>query len=89
MTAVQLAREACDSSILEPDFDFPDLPPLGSWVVGAACRGMPEVFTAYPREHGVASMVERMCRRCPVREACEAFAAENEVVGVWAGSWRG
>lgn len=48
---------------------------------------MSEVFTTYPTPD-VAPLLERTCRRCPVRLACRAFADEHQPEGTWAGTWR-
>lgn len=63
-----------------------ELPPLGPWVTEAACRGMPEVFADRPTGDE-RSMVERVCRRCPVLEDCRDFAARHVVFGVYAGEF--
>lgn len=33
------------------------------------------------------AVVERVCRRCPVRQECADYAAQTPVWGVWAGVW--
>ncbi|MBF6286914.1 WhiB family transcriptional regulator [Nocardia cyriacigeorgica] len=65
-------------------------------LVGAACVGRPELFDDHrsgesdrqaTARHEVAA---RICRRCPVREQCDAAAAElgSSASGIWAGEAR-
>lgn len=65
-------------------------PPLGPWVIDAACAGRlddAEVWVAdFPDPDGLAS-AERACRRCPVRQACADYATRTAVHGLWAGKW--
>jgi hypothetical protein len=63
------------------------LPPLGEWVTLAACRGEPELFTAYPASKTAAAKVARICDSCPVRSTCDEYASRYDVDGVWAGTW--
>ena len=67
--------------------DLAQLPPVGDWVTRAACQGMPETFVERPRDGAERSLVERVCRRCPVRVDCATFATENRVQGTYAGRW--
>lgn len=66
------------------------LPPLGEWVEQSACGslGLAEVFAASncPDAQELA-VVERVCRRCPVRRECADYAEQTPVWGVWAGVW--
>jgi WhiB family redox-sensing transcriptional regulator len=54
------------------------------WMEQAACRGHPTSwwFASSTRRHAV-----RICRRCPVRRECLAYALEqgDELYGVWGG----
>lgn len=68
------------------------LPPLGPWVEDAACGSldMPDVFVAGTKPSAdELALVERVCRRCPVRRACAEYAASAAVWGVWGGQWHG
>ncbi len=68
-----------------------DLPPLGEWVELAACGPLAgaDVWTAddEPDAEELA-LAERVCRRCPVRQACADYAVSAPVYGVWGGVWR-
>lgn len=65
------------------------LPRLGDWVTEAACRGLGDIYTAATRPDAAEmAVVERVCRRCPVRSDCATFADQHPVRGVYAGQWR-
>jgi hypothetical protein len=64
-----------------------DLPPLGPWVQHAACRGMGEVFTERPDGLEDLAMIERVCRRRPLRAEGALLGAQEAVHGVYAGTW--
>ena len=56
------------------------LPPLGPWVDDAACGrlGVPELFTATTKPPAdELALIERTCRRCPVRQECADYAAST------------
>lgn len=64
--------------------------PIGGWVAEAVCgsQGLAELFTADRRpDREDMAVVERVCRRCPVRAECGDYAAQTPVWGVWAGVW--
>lgn len=70
--------------------DLKPPPPLGPWAAHAACAlvGAPDMW--FPTsKNPVAGAVLRICRGCPVREAClsHAFTAEAQHTrhGVWGG----
>lgn len=68
--------------------DPADLVP-GEWVADAACGDLdPVAFTPAVRpDEDDLRLLERICRRCPVREPCASYAASTAVWGVWAGRW--
>lgn len=61
--------DAAVSALLD---DLAHLDPLGPWVSDAACRGLAEVFTERPAHRDELAVIERVCRRCPVRAECLA-----------------
>ena len=69
---------------------LPDLPPLGEWIALAACGPLVdvEVWTADTKpDADELALVERVCRRCPVRTECRSYALSTPVYGVWGGVW--
>jgi Transcription factor WhiB len=51
---------------------------------GALCRADPDLFFT-PRHTG-SVLAREFCEKCPVREACHAYALEiRPTYGVWAG----
>lgn len=63
-----------------------------NWQADAACRGVDSNLFFGPQHEPRDTKVRReaqakdICRTCPVREACLAFALEtNETYGVWGG----
>jgi hypothetical protein len=51
-----------------------------------AGKGMP-ITTFYPQHVGQADDARRICRRCPVKAECLAYALKyNERDGVWGGT---
>jgi hypothetical protein len=67
------------------------LPPIGEWVDDAACGSLVDavVWTADVPDPDELAVAERVCRRCPVREECHAYAAQAPVWGLWGGIWNG
>jgi hypothetical protein len=59
--------------------------PAGDWVVDGLCGQVdPELF--FPRPNADASDAKAVCRECPVRTQCLAYALENEERwGIWGG----
>lgn len=54
--------------------DLMSLHPLGSWVREAACsRVGSEPFTTHGHDVEAHRLAERVCRRCPVRQACADY----------------
>ena len=55
------------------------------WMDRGACRSVP-TETMFPSEsHGVV-LARRICRKCPVRQACLEFAVRNRIEdGIWGG----
>lgn len=55
------------------------------WQDEAACLGLdPDLF--FPVRGSNATETKKVCRRCPVREACLHYAMANHVnFGVWGG----
>lgn len=55
------------------------------WMVDALCAVVdPELF--YPEKGESAAAAKMLCRRCPVRAECLAYAlASHEKFGVWGG----
>lgn len=64
------------------------------WAEAAACRpgtGVPPELFQPPSEHGAANLrqinrAKAVCRRCPVRDACLAYAMEQLPYGVAGGT---
>lgn len=67
------------------------LPALGEWIDDAACGPLVDVavWTADAPDVEELALAERVCRRCPVRQACSDYAATAPVFGLWAGVWHG
>lgn len=59
--------------------------PADAWRRGAACAGLdPQLF--FPDSDGDHLTPKRVCRACPVKEACLAHAlAHGEKFGIWGG----
>lgn len=55
------------------------------WMERGACRDMdPETF--FPSRGEVVDITIAICRRCPVREQCLAYAIDNRIHhGIWGG----
>lgn len=55
------------------------------WMADAACLGTdPDAFFGGKSD---AAAARRVCRACPVREACREFAiADASLLGVWGGT---
>ncbi|WP_277068712.1 WhiB family transcriptional regulator [Saccharomonospora viridis] len=66
-----------DLRIVEPSSE--------SWWAAALCQQTdPEAF--FPDKGGSNREAKRVCRACPVREECKAYALDNnEQFGVWGG----
>lgn len=62
---------------------IPDFPP--EWVERALCAEVdPELF--YPERGGSVAPAISICRACPVRAECLAYAMErDDLWGVWGG----
>jgi WhiB family transcriptional regulator, redox-sensing transcriptional regulator len=60
-------------------------PAPGAWVSRGACRGAPtDLF--FPEEPGEAEAAIQVCRRCPVRAECAAYALGIPgLEGIWGG----
>lgn len=58
-----------------------------AWQERAACRGAdPEIFFPSPSDGARCRAAKRLCRECPVRVACLAFALRGpETHGIWGG----
>jgi len=58
------------------------------WTTAVACGG-DDRFTGDDASEPVVEALQAVCRTCPVRVDCDAFADDVEAVwGMWAGSWR-
>jgi len=58
------------------------------WTTAAACAG-DDRFAGDDVSEPVVDALAVVCRACPVRVQCDAFALDVEAVwGMWAGSWR-
>jgi WhiB family transcriptional regulator, redox-sensing transcriptional regulator len=57
-----------------------------AWMDEGLCRGLTtEIF--FPEDFALPDpAVKRLCRRCPVREACLQYALDHEEVGIWGGT---
>ena len=56
-----------------------------AWMRAGACRLTPEVsFVCGPYDDPGPALA--VCRSCPVREPCLAYALEHHEVGVWGGT---
>ncbi|MEW6475441.1 MAG: WhiB family transcriptional regulator [Actinomycetota bacterium] len=64
--------------------DLDQTPGPGSWILRAACAGLPThyFFGDTPNDTGVAVAV---CQTCSVRKDCAAYALATPVDGVWGG----
>ena len=53
-----------------------------------ACRGTdPDIFFPPPgNSHAMIGAAKVICRRCPFRRECRAYADENGLVGIWGGT---
>lgn len=57
---------------------------MNGWRALAACRASdPDLF--FPVVKGIPDEAVALCRRCPVRAECAAFAKHSAMAGVWAG----
>lgn len=63
-------------------------PPLGPWVEHAGCADLGDAFTADNPAPGDVAVLERVCRKCPVRAACAAYADDTGALGMWGGVFR-
>lgn len=74
----------------EPADVIPRLVGRPAWMERASCRGHPARWWFSERAVERARAVE-VCRRCPVRTECLAFAlgARDRLVGVWGGTNEG
>ena len=58
---------------------------MTEWMAVALCREYPRE-TFFPTDGAGVVRAQRICARCPVREACLAYAlAERIEFGVWGG----
>ncbi len=61
---------------------------LDEWRYDAACRGKPTSWW-YPDNNGLNALTTQLarsiCAGCPVREPCEAAAANRDEPGIWGG----
>jgi WhiB family redox-sensing transcriptional regulator len=58
---------------------------FGDWENGALCR-MAEADLFFPQGPGDEARAKALCRSCPVRWSCLAYALKNRVEhGVWGG----
>lgn len=66
---------------------------MGAWVLDASCGDLgldaAEVFTQDRPDPEELAVAERVCRRCPVRQECAAYAASAPAWGIWPGVWHG
>lgn len=64
----------------------PDAP---EWMAGAACLEPdvdPELFYQHPTDRSGLRTAKKMCRPCPVRDDCLAYALDiDDRYGVWGG----
>lgn len=62
------------------------MPPMGSWVEAAACRGSePELF--HPDRGASTASAKAVCAGCPVIDECLAWALDTtQKYGVWGGT---
>jgi WhiB family redox-sensing transcriptional regulator len=83
---------AARAAASEPPFAWSDEspftvgPPVSMpWTARAACRGANTAVFFATDEFSLAA-ARRLCRRCPVRRECAAYAlARPDVTGVWGG----
>ena len=54
------------------------------WMSQAACRGSTANF--FPGAGESLDAAREVCSVCPVRAPCAAYALENDLQGVWAGT---
>jgi hypothetical protein len=58
-----------------------------SWKYKAACLGEDtnDFFDTYEEDIESRSLIDKICRQCPVRKICFATAISNKETGVWGG----
>lgn len=58
------------------------------WMESAACRDLPTaLFFPADKDDGAAERAKAVCRSCPVRRDCVAYAlADPTLTGVWGAS---
>ena len=61
------------------------LPSRPPWMARAACRGV-EATTFFPARGEPTDAARELCADCPARGPCLAYALEEDVEGVWAGT---
>lgn len=58
----------------------------GDWADAGACRGKGDVMFPERTDVGAKEAAKAVCRACPVRQECLAYAlANHEKHGVWGG----
>lgn len=64
------------------------LPPPPAWMRRGVCMDAdPDLF--FPRKGDNGRDAKRICALCPVADECAAYAAENELHGIWGGTSKG
>lgn len=74
----------------DPLADLDVVPAPGDWAELAACGPLVDVDLWTPNarpDPDELSVAVRVCRRCPVRAECAAYAAQWPVYGLWSGTW--
>lgn len=62
-----------------------ETPAPGAWISRGSCRGAPTSLF-FPDDAGRAHEAIRVCRRCPVRAECAAYALDIPgLEGIWGG----
>lgn len=70
------------------DGDEWTIPAPGEWTDQARCVGLGDIFTAsHKPAPDELSVLERVCRKCPVAAECATYAREWPVVGWWSSRW--
>jgi hypothetical protein len=73
--------------IVLDDLDL--IPAPGAWAEHGLCVTLDaDVFTASPKPPAdELAVAAKLCRRCPVRQDCAAYAQRYAGWGLWAGYW--
>ena len=63
---------------------FPSL--LAEAVRAVPCTVAPHLFATRAHSDATVHAAQRLCRGCPLRDACAAYACHHDEVGIWGGT---